>query len=174
MTAPLKLRARATADLALLSGLLQDSLIRGADMTYEGSEKRFIAVFNRFCWERDQALENAGQPPESPPQIDKTPGHYHRTHSGLVIDRVRAIQSKDIDLKNTSKLLNLLSVHELDGQIELLFSGGAAIRLKTTGILAHLKDLGEPWPTQWRPHHGHDAEILAEEAARTQQANTVT
>ena len=138
------------------------------------AERRFIAVFNRFCWERDQALENEDKPSQSPPQVDETPGSYHRTHSGLVIDRVRAIQSKNIDLKNTNNLLNLLSIHEIDGQIELLFSGGAALRLKTTGILAHLKDLGEPWPTQWRPHHGHDAQILAQETARTQQASPLT
>lgn len=162
MTETLKLRARSTADLALISGLLQDALVSGHDMTYETGNKRFVAVFNRFCWEQDEALVDGSAPCDTP----EADGCYHRTHAGLVIDRVRGVQSKGIDLKDGKKLLNLLSVHELDDQIELLFSGGAALRLKTTGVLAHLKDLGYPWPTKWRPHHGHDAEILAEEAAR--------
>ena len=165
MNQVLKLRARDKGDLALISGLLQDALICGADMTYEASNRQFIAVFNRFCWEADGALDDDDQPQ----QIDEAPGTYHRTHSGLVIDRVRGVQSRKIDLEDKSKLLNLLSVHELDGQIELLFSGGAALRLKTTGVLAHLSDLGRPWPTKWRPHHGHDDEILAEAQARADQ-----
>jgi len=164
MTAALKLRARDGADLALMSGLLQDALISGADMTFDAEEKRFVAVFNRFCWEQDQALEDDAE-------VDAQPGAYHRTHSGLVFDRIRSVQSKNIDLKNKTKLLNLLSVHELEGQVELLFSGDAALRLKCSSILAHLKDLGEPWPTQWRPHHGHDEEILAEETAREAQGD---
>lgn len=167
----LKLRARSSADLALISGLLQDALICGIDMSYEPVEKRFVAVFNRFCWEQDAALQETEPSPDQVEDIDgervdPKPGCYHRTHSGLVVDRVRAVQSKKIDVSNGKMLLNLLSIHALDGHIELLFSGGAALRLKTRSVLAHLKDLGEPWPTRWRPHHGHDAEILAEEAAR--------
>ena len=161
MTDTLKLRARSTADLALISGLLQDALISGNDMTFEAENKRFVAVFNRFCWEQDAALED-----EAAGKSCEESECYHRSHAGLVIDRVRSVQSKGIDLTDGKKLLNLLSVHELDGQIELLFSGGAALRLKTTGVLAHLKDLGDAWPTKWRPHHGHDAKILAEETAR--------
>ena len=111
---PLKLRARSGADLALLSGLLQDALICGTDMTYEAKDKRFVAVFNRFCWDRDGALEDEAE-------VDTAPGAYHRSHSGLVIDRVVSVQSKNVDLKDGSKLLNLLSVHELGDQIELVF-----------------------------------------------------
>ena len=177
MGEPLKLRAVSSVDLALISGLLQDALVLGADMTYNSEERRFVAVVNRFCWEQDQALEasdvqdQTGTSPDtssstSPGTPPGTSGVYHRTHAGLVFDRVRAVQSKNIDLKDTSNLLNLLSVHALNGQVELLFSGAATIRLKCTSILAHLKDLGEPWPTQWRPHHGYDEQILAEETAR--------
>lgn len=173
MGEPLKLRAVSSVDLALISGLLQDALVLGADMTYNSEERRFVAVVNRFCWEQDQALEASDaqdqtgtSPDTSSSTLSSTPRVYHRTHAGLVFDRVRAVQSKNIDLKDASNLLNLLSVHALNGQVELLFSGAATIRLKCTSILAHLKDLGEPWPTQWRPHHGYDEQILAEETAR--------
>ena len=166
MAEPLKLRAKSPTDLALVSTLSQDALISGADMTYDPAAKRFIAVLNRFCWEQDGALEDGDTP-----GIDATAGTYHRSHCGLVIDRVRGVQSKGIELGEKGKLLNLLSIHALDGCVELMFSGGAAVRLKTSSVLAHFKDLGDRWPTKWRPHHGHDEEILAEESARAASTN---
>jgi len=40
--------------------------------------------------------------------------------------------------------------------IELTCAGDTAIRLETNGLLCHLEDFGEPWPTQWRPQHADD------------------
>ena len=39
------------------------------------------------------------------------------------------------------------------GQIYFDFAGGSSIRLSVERILCHLDDLGEPWPTRWRPRH---------------------
>ena len=33
------------------------------------------------------------------------------------------------------------------------FAGGSSVRLEVAQILCHLDDLGEPWPTRWRPKH---------------------
>ena len=41
--------------------------------------------------------------------------------------------------------------------ILLEFAGAAAIRLDVARILCRAKDLGEPWPTPWRPRHDEDA-----------------
>jgi hypothetical protein len=35
----------------------------------------------------------------------------------------------------------------------LVFSGGGVIRLEVSGLLCHMEDLGEGWPTRWRPTH---------------------
>ncbi len=32
-------------------------------------------------------------------------------------------------------------------------SGGGEISLEVSDIRCHLEDLGEPWPTRWRPGH---------------------
>ena len=40
--------------------------------------------------------------------------------------------------------------------VVLTFSGEAAIRLETSGLLCHLEDLGESWPTSWQPEHPGD------------------
>jgi hypothetical protein len=39
------------------------------------------------------------------------------------------------------------------GGLEWLFSGDAAIRLEADRIDLLIRDLGEPWPTPWRPEH---------------------
>ena len=158
MNRPLKLRARSAADLALISSLLQDALIRGVDITLDSRTKRFVAVFNRFCWEREKDKGKTTKAGETP---------YYRTHAGLVIDHVRKVQSKGVHLKDSTKLLNLLSIHDLGHQIELVFSGNAAIRVKCTGLLVHMNDLGNSWPTKWRPQHDSDEKILEEEANRS-------
>jgi hypothetical protein len=49
---PLKLIALDEEDLAVLSSLLQDAVVRVADMTYLPGQKRFAAVLNRFDWEK--------------------------------------------------------------------------------------------------------------------------
>ena len=40
--------------------------------------------------------------------------------------------------------------------VTMLFAGGAAIRLEGAQIKCRVSDIGEPWPTQWRPNHPID------------------
>jgi len=48
----LKLIALDEEDLAVVSSLLQDAVVRVADMTYLPAHKRFAAIVNRFVWEK--------------------------------------------------------------------------------------------------------------------------
>jgi hypothetical protein len=43
------------------------------------------------------------------------------------------------------------------GSILLEFAGDGAIRLEVARIECRAKDLGEPWPTRWRPRHDEEA-----------------
>ena len=56
----LLLVAREEADLEVVSALLQDAIIAGADMHYDAQDNCFIIVANRFCWER-AALAQASE-----------------------------------------------------------------------------------------------------------------
>jgi hypothetical protein len=47
----------------------------------------------------------------------------------------------------------LLAIHAEGGSLYLDFAGGGSIRLEVEEILCHLDDLGEPWPTRYRPRH---------------------
>ncbi len=47
----LKLRARDLDDMAVMAAMLQDAVVRPAEMTYQAREKRFVMVISRFRWE---------------------------------------------------------------------------------------------------------------------------
>jgi hypothetical protein len=139
----LKLRAADADDLAVISAVLQDAVIPGDEMAYLPSEHRFVLVANRFRWE-----DSDGQP---------VPGRvYERVHSGLVIDAVRAVKTRGFDPADKDRLLSMLAIEPHDDAIDLLFSGGAAIRIEVDRILCHLEDVAEPYPTRLRPSHALD------------------
>ena len=48
----LRLVAKDETDLEVVSALLQDAIIAGADMHYDEQHDCFMFVANRFCWER--------------------------------------------------------------------------------------------------------------------------
>ncbi len=35
----------------------------------------------------------------------------------------------------------------------MVFSGNTAVKLEVNAVEVFVQDLGEPWPTMWRPHH---------------------
>jgi hypothetical protein len=143
---PLKLRAEDAEDLQIISSALQDSLVAVRDMGLLADQKRFALVVNRFCWEAEPDAE----------------GHFWRTHCALAFDTVNHAAMRDIDRRFDDRLLSLLdieveSTRPAGGFVILLrFAGKPAIRLEVDRILCHLEDVGEAWPTGWRPAHRLD------------------
>jgi len=138
MADPLKLRAEDAEDLAVISAILQDALVAVGEMVFLPEEQRFVLVANRFRWE----------PPASGVRQD-----FERRMSGLRIDGVKAVQRRGFHPRDSERLLLLLAMRSEPGVIYFDFAGGSSIRLEVERILCHLDDLGEPWPTQWRPRH---------------------
>jgi Protein of unknown function (DUF2948) len=138
MADPLKLRAEDGEDLAVVSAVLQDALVAVGEMAWLPEEKRFVLVANRFLWE----------PPGTGPRQD-----FQRRLSGLRVDEVISVQRRGFTPRNTEQLLVLLAIRCEPGRLFLDFAGGSSIRLEVGRVLCHLDDLGEPWPTQWRPRH---------------------
>ncbi len=142
----LKLIALDEEDLAVVSSLLQDAVVRAADMTYLPQQKRFAAIVNRFDWER---AEKAG------------PGEdYRRRRTALRFDRVFGAKLKNVK-PSGSRVLSLLAVsfepgEPPGGRVTLTFSGDASIQLEVEFIEAELKDLGLVWRTRSRPEHPGD------------------
>jgi hypothetical protein len=144
----LRLKAVSEDDLAVLSGALQDAIIPIGDISFEPATNQFIFVANRFRWEAGEA-GRAARPAD-------------RINAGVTFSNVTAVRRRGIDFRDRGAFLNLLAVTCLPGGeqagpvIQLTCAGDTAIRLETTGLLCHLEDFGEPWPTQWRPQHADD------------------
>ncbi len=166
-----KLRAHDPEDMRVVAAWLQDALVALGEVAYLKREKRFIMVANRFKWERTvggalpkapeplaagdaRFVDDAGEPP------------FQRVNCGVCFDRVRGVHTRGLDLKNKDHILNLLTIESEPRRITLQFSGNAVIRLDVSAIACHLEDLGEPWPTRWRPSHDEAQEADEDQAGR--------
>lgn len=136
----LRLAALDTEDLTVISAHLQDAILRPEDLTYLAGEQRFLMAARRFDWT-----------PDAPPR---------RRLSGLHVERVRSIKSRGLTPGDTTPMsLLALTFEPTDapsGHIDLVFSGGAALRLEVECIEVRMKDLGPVWEAATRPGHDID------------------
>ena len=138
MLGKLKLSALDADDLGVVSAAIQDALVAVRDCVYFKDEKRFVLLLNRFQWEADPSIDSA----------------HSRTHSALVFNEVTAVRHHDIPLGEPDRMLELLAITlENDRSVALRFAAGRAIRLEICRLACHLGDVGEPWPTPWKPAH---------------------
>ncbi len=139
MPGGLRLAARDPDDLAVIAGCLQDAIVPIADVAYLPEEKRFVLVANRFRWEEAEGPKRGAE--------------YERTNCGVSFDGVTGVKSRGIDLRQREDMLSLLTVRAEEGAVVLVFAGGGEIRIETGEIACRLEDIGESWPTRWRPSH---------------------
>jgi hypothetical protein len=145
MNDKLKLSALDADDLDVISAAVQDALAVVRDCVYFSDEKRFVLLLNRFRWEAD-------------PTVDAP---YWRTHSALVFNEVTAVRHHNIPLHEPDRMLELLALSleyggGSDRVVTLRFAADRAIRLEIARLACHLGDVGEPWPTPWKPAHPVD------------------
>jgi hypothetical protein len=143
----LKLRAEDADDLAVLSACLQDALVAVRDLAYLAEEERFIFVANRFRWETGLR-----------PLLREEP--HQRVLCVVTFGTVTAVAYRGFRRADEDRILCLLAIRSEGGDrgaILLEFAGDAAIRLEAARIECRAKDLGEPWPTPWRPRHDEEA-----------------
>tara|TARA_R110000868_G_scaffold29889_27_gene111184 strand:+ start:14942 stop:15415 length:474 start_codon:yes stop_codon:yes gene_type:complete len=136
----LKLAATDPEDIAVLSALLQDAVIPISEMVYLAAESRFALVANRFRWEDAPAEKVAGR-------------IYERVRCGVTFDRVTGVRRRNFDHAQRGQVFDLLALEATNAYVDLVFAGGATVRLEVERILCHAEDFGEPWPTRWRPEH---------------------
>jgi hypothetical protein len=134
---PLHLRAEDETDLTILAACLQDALVMVGDMTYLVDEQRFVLVANRFVWEAAEGKR----------------ADFERVTAGVSFGQVTAVKYRNINLGHGDRLLSLLTIQATPGALDLTFAGDADIRLETGSIQVLLQDIGEAWPTPWRPSH---------------------
>jgi hypothetical protein len=146
--ARLKLRAEDADDLAVLSACLQDAVVAVRDLAYFAEERSFVLVASRFRWEHGLRRRRRA-------------AGFERILCAVTFDEVGAVSYRGFRRSEDDRILLLLSIRfepdDAGGAIHLDFSGGAAIRLEVARIACRSKDLGEPWPTPWRPRHDEEA-----------------
>ena len=147
-TQKLRLKAIDAEDLGVLSAFLQDSLVAVGDISYQPADKRFLLVANRFRWE--------AMPCEEESELGDS-DCFERIHSGLRFENVTAVKSRGLDALDAAQLLELLAIETAEQAFTLVYAGDVAIRIESAEPLCFLEDIGEPWPTKWRPKHPLDA-----------------
>jgi hypothetical protein len=135
----LKLAAKDTEDLKVISAHMQDALVRLADIRYLAKSRQFAFVANRFAWEEQPKSE--------------------RRRSGLHFEHVLSVKQHGIVTRAKDAVLSLLAITfepapEPSGTVVLTFSANCTIKLNVEYLDLHLKDLGGAWATDLTPHHG--------------------
>ena len=147
--APLRLLARDSADIEVLSTLLQDAIVPGVDMLFDRERKRFIFIANRFCWERPAIAEVTGEKGEPVRE---------RSLCVVRIEGVQRVLQNNIPARRDKELFNLLAVICGDGvenetYVDLMFSAGTTVRLLVEIIEVAATDVEEARPTTSQPKH---------------------
>ena len=143
---PLRLVALDAEDLAVLAAHVQDAVVKLSDIVWRPREKRVVLALNRFVWEAASAGRRRSRT-------------WQRRRAALRFERVEAMRSSGIDRQRPDDVLSLLTIRfELreppGGCVELVFAGGAAMRLDVECLEAELTDLGAAWSTPSKPQHG--------------------
>jgi len=155
----LKLRAEDSEDLRVIAACLQDALAPLSDMEFAAADRRFVMIVNRFCWE--SCSETADMPTVAPDiALAGQCGTYERVNCAVVFNDIETVRRRGFEPGERGRVLELLTmeVEDTPGRmaVTMLFSGDTAIRLEGAHISCRIGDIGEPWPTQWRPYHPAD------------------
>ncbi len=138
------LRAKDPGDLQVIAACLQDALVPLREMAFMAEERRFMAAFNRFQWER---LDDPGD------VADLT-----FSQSALCIDHVDAVQYRGIDGELDGVRFELLTIVAEPAdpgghKVSLLFAGDVVLRLQVSDLAITLQDFGETWTADVAPEH---------------------
>ena len=134
---PFRVRVTDQDDLTTAASYLQDAVVPVGDLAFMPEQGRFAMVVSRYRWE--QSTEDSD-----------------RVHTAVVFDGVTATKLKGLSRDDADQILNLLTIVVGEGHIDLIFSGSAAVRLSVERIDGVIEDVGDAWPTIFRPQHNLD------------------
>jgi hypothetical protein len=139
----LKLLANDEKDLKIFSAYLQDGVILTQDIKFLKKNKTLVCIFNRFMWE------------------DAEHGVFRenrRIKSAIVFKSILRVKSKNINIKNKSRILEFLALESKklknnNYNLKLIFSGDAVISMEAEFIDSTLEDFSDSWITKYKPKH---------------------
>ncbi len=143
MSKNLKLLAKTSDDIKVISAHLQDSIISIEDIANLKKNRIFLMQLNRFMWE------------------DVERGVFRknkRIRAILKFENVINVSSKNIKTKNKENFLEFLTIETIQMpdksyDMNLIFSGNSIIKINAEVIDVTLDDQGRPWETKAKPKH---------------------
>ena len=137
---PLRLMAVDGEDLPVVSALVQDAVLSGADIRWDARARRLDLLLNRFRW------ENGTRDAE-------------RVRSILTVGCALGVASDGV-VQGGETVLSLLDVafeagEPPGGALVLRFAGDGAIRVRVEALELRLADVTRPYsaPSGKVPHH---------------------
>lgn len=144
---PLVLGAAVPDDLPVISALVQDAVLTGADMAFDRRARRLTFLINRFRWEDRETAERQGRP-------------YERVRSLLILDDVTRVASQGIDRGDADTVLSMLALvwqggEDGTGRLEITFAGDGAVAAEAECLNVTLRDVTRPYraPSGKAPAH---------------------
>ena len=139
----LKLIARTTEDLRVISAHLQDSIVKTSDIVNLKKNRIFLMQLNRFMWE------------------DVEKGVFRknkRIRTVLKFENILKVASKNVDQKKNDRFLDFLAIETIkmpdkNYEMNLIFSGDVVLKLIAEAIEVTLDDQGSPWESKNKPEH---------------------
>ncbi|MCC0075712.1 MAG: DUF2948 family protein [Rhodobacter sp.] len=150
---PLRLIARDAADLGVISALVQDAVLTGADLHFQRARRRFSLLLNRFRWEDESRAKTEHR-------------RYERVRAVLDFGDVTAVAHQGLN-RDADTVLSLLSIAfepaaetqpgdpAGPGRVVLTFAGDGALALTVECLEVELADVTRPYaaPSGHAPHH---------------------
>ena len=162
---PLRLLARDVEDLRVISALVQDAILTGADLKYLPGARRFSLLINRFRWESHASAQSSGRP-------------HERVRTLIVFHDVLRVRQQGLEERSADTVLSLLAIEFTPaeatgadpadpatnlgtdapagpGRVTLVFAGDGAVALDVECLELHLGDVTRPYvaPSRLAPDH---------------------
>lgn len=139
----LKLMAEDSADLQVISTLIQDAVFPASEIKWQVNKRRLAMLINRFRWE------------DQPKSRD-----YERVQSVLAFDDISKVSSQGINRGDPDTILSILAItwqpgDDGTGRLEITLAGDGAIALDAECINVTLQDVTQNYlaPSGKAPQH---------------------
>lgn len=135
-TGPLALLAQDPSDLPVLSALLQDAVLTGADFAYRAKKRQLALLVSRFRWEDADEAQQKGR-------------RFERVRSVLLVQDALSVRSQGIARGEAGVVHSLLGMTfteegEGAGLLTLTFAGDATIEVQIEAFDLSLRDVTRP------------------------------
>ncbi len=145
--APLRLNALDSADLDVLSTLIQDAVLQVGEIKWDKHQRRLALLLNRFRWEDKARAQARGRGLE-------------RVQSVLSIEDVLSVRAQGVNRSDPEMILSVLSVafepgEDGMGRVVLTLAGDGAIAAQVEALEVLLRDVTRPYlaPSGKAPMH---------------------